>query len=85
MVLQPRHSSSKVLGADKGLTPENLRKKCVPRRKPCSAARAAPMQSREGRGTYLAAAYRGHASVTSLPASVCGPGPHHHHGYSKSA
>ena len=30
MVLQPRHSSSKVLGGDKGLLkPENLRKKNV--------------------------------------------------------
>ena len=87
MLLQPRNSSSKVLGGgDKGLLkPENLRKKCVPRPRPCSAARAAPMQSREGRGTYLAAAYRGHGSVTSLPASAFGPGPHHRHGYSKSA
>ena len=64
MLLQPRNSSSKVLGAgDKGLLkPENLRKTCV-----------------------LAAAYRGHGSVTSLPASAFGPGPHHRHGYSKSA
>ena len=87
MLLEPRNSSSKVLGGgDKGLLkPEDLRKKCVPRPRPCSAARAAPMQSREGRGTYLAAAYCGHGSVTSLPASAFGPGPHHRHGYSKSA
>ena len=31
----------------------------------------------------LAAAYRGHGSVTNLPASAFCPGPHHRHGSSK--
>ena len=58
MVLQPRHSSSKVLGGDKGLLkPENLRKKMCPKTQAVlgctSSANAIPRRQRHIPGRCL--------------------------------